>query len=474
MTENSYARIKNADNLVVDEVHLHFTLLLMPNYTLESSRERLAALHNVTLNMTVAGTTLEVEIQPVTTHRNVQDKLMLPPTMFLQMLHSSMHLDMSLSINVPLAFNMTCSMAEFGSREVIRVNQSVFIHGDIELNEHEYFTIKHGTYIICLDAVFRRRKEMVVQMPAYIAPAFLASKITTAVCLSLSILFLLLTLLVYILIKELHTVPGLNLILLSSSLFLAHVFYLFGAGTVTTPTICTVIGVLLHYFWLASFAWMNVCCLHMFRVFTNLFSSLHFADNKESLMIKYSVFAYGVPLVIVTMTLTITYIQSGNTTVGYGGPALCFVAPGLVSLVSFGGPASLTLVINGVLFLWTMISIRRRNTQSESLGKKQANDVITFFKLSTITGLSWLFGFVGYFLQRVELMYVFTVLTAGQGVFIFLSFVVSRRILKLIRDHLRCLWAKKEKGHVNTTEESAATGASMTNSYQGKETRMYY
>ncbi|XP_071081450.1 uncharacterized protein [Haliotis cracherodii] len=463
MAANSYARIKNADNLVVDEVHLWFTILLMPNYTLASSRERLAALQNVTLNITVGGTTLEVEIQSVTTHRNVQDKLMLPQTMFIQMFPPSMHLDMSLRINVPLAFNMTCSMAEFGSHEVIRVNQSVFIHGDIELNGHEYFTSKHGTYFICLDAVFRRRKEIVVQMPAFTAPAF-ASKITTAVCLSLSIIFLLLTLMVYILIKELHTVPGLNLILLSSSLFLAHVLYLFGAGTVSTPTICTVIGVLIHYFWLASFAWMNVCCLHMFRVFTNLFSSLHFADHKVSLMIKYSVFAYGVPLVIVTMTLTITYIQSGYTTVGYGGPALCFVAPGLVSLVFFGGPACLTVVINGVLFLWTMVSIRlKNNRQSESLGKKQANDVITFFKLSTITGLSWLFGFVGYILQRVELMYVFTVLTAGQGVFIFLSFVVSRRILKLIRDHLRCMWPKKE---------STATGASMTNSYQGKETRM--
>ncbi|XP_071081451.1 uncharacterized protein [Haliotis cracherodii] len=461
MTANSYARIKNADNLVVDEVHLQLKLLLMPNYTLASSRERLAALHNVTLNMTVAGTTLEVEIQPVTTHRNVQDKLMLPPTMFGQMLHSSMHLDMSFSINVPLAFNVTCSMAEFGSQEVNSANQSVFIHEDTELNGHEYFISKQGTYFICLDGVLRRRKEMVAQMPADIARAFLASKITTAVCLSLSIIFLLLTLMVYILIKELHTVPGLNLILLSSSLFLAHVFYLFGAGTVSTPTICTIIGVLIHYFWLASFAWMNVCCLHMFRVFTNLFSSLHFADHKESLMIKYSVCAYGVPLVIVTMTLTITYIQSGYTTVGYGGPALCFVAPGLVSLVSFDGPASLTVVINGVLFLWTMVSIRLRNRQSQSLGKKQANDVITFFKLSTITGLSWLFGFIGYFLQRVELMHVFTVLTAGQGVFIFLSFVVSRRILKLIRDHLRSLWAKREKGHVNTADTSTARDASM-------------
>ncbi|XP_046571888.1 uncharacterized protein LOC124280053 [Haliotis rubra] len=469
MRDTPYARIKNADSLVVDEGHLQFTLLLLPNYTIASSRECLAALKSVTLNTTHEGKPLQVEVHPFTTHRHVQDKLALLPYVFGFGYAFEMNLDMLLSINVPLAFNVTCSMAAFDSREVSNVNNSVFIHGDTKLNEHEYFLSNYGTYFICLDAVLRRREEMVAQVPTNISQTFLASTITTGVCLSLSLLFLLLTLSVYILIKELHTIPGLNLILLSSSLFLAQVFYLFGAGTVTTPIICTVIGVLIHYFWLVSFAWMNICCLHMFRVFTKLFSSLHLADDKVCLMIKYSVCAYGVPLVIVTMTLTITYIQSGYTNVGYGGPALCFVTSGLVSAVSFGVPACLTVVINVVLFLWTMTSLRFRNKENQTLGKKQANDIITFFKLSTLTGLSWLFGFIGYLLQRVELMYVFTVLTAGQGVFIFFSFVVSRRIRKLIREKLRRLWLRNEKGHVNMEERSSAKDTSMSTSSKRME-----
>ncbi|XP_067682681.1 uncharacterized protein [Haliotis asinina] len=471
MLDTPYARIKTTNSLLIDEGHLLFTLLLQPNNTIASSRECLAALKSVTLNITHKGKPLEVEIHPITTRRNVEDKLVLPPNAFGFRYQSAMHLDMSLSIKVPLAFNVTCSMVAFDSREVSNVNNSVFIHGDIELNEHEYFLSNSGqTYFICLDAVLRRRNAMVVQTPTYMSLALLASKTTTAVCLSLSLLFLLLTLSVYIPIKELHTIPGLNLILLSSSLFLAQVLYLFGAGTVATPTICTVIGVLIHYFWLVSFAWMNICCLHMFRVFTKLFSSLHLADHKVCLMIKYSVFAYGVPLLIVTMTLTITYIQSGYTTVGYGGPALCFVASGLVSLVSFGVPVCLTVVINGILFLWTMTSLRFRNRESnQTLEKKQATDIIIFFKLSTLTGLSWLFGLTGYFLQREGLMYVFTVLTAGKGVFIFLSFVVSRRVRKIIREKLRLLWLRNEKGHLNMEERPRAKDTSMSTSSKRME-----
>ncbi len=425
------AIVGSSESFSITESELNITLFLRPHYTLRKAREEIVKIKK--LDITWKGNEVGVHFKPPS---DILGPKLIMPSHYgdSTMSHPEMvGIDESKTISVPLSFNVSCSILRFESSEIHVVNNSVIIHDYVILKDDEYFVAADGDYFICLDAAIGEDEEDIkFDKLKHVSSDFTTGKIMTGICLSCSLLFLLLTLLVYTFLKALHTVPGLNLILLTSSLFVAQVVYLFGAGTVATPTICTVIGVVIHYFWLVSFAWMNICCVHMYRVFTNLFSALDFADDKICVMLKYSAFAYGIPGLIVGTTLLTTFIMSDYKSIAYGGEYLCFVAHGLVSILSFGIPAGLTVLTNSALLLITTVYVRR-TANVNYVGKTEASDISKFFKLSTITGVSWLFGFLGYFLQRVELMYVFTVLTAGQGVFIFLAFVASRRILKMLR-----------------------------------------
>lgn len=83
---------------------------------------------------------------------------------------------------------------------------------------------------------------------------------------ALSVLSLLILVFVYGIFKELRTLPGKNLINLSVAMIFYHIF-LFAAGSRRVHEICIVIAVMLHYFLLSSFAWMNVMAFDVVKTF---------------------------------------------------------------------------------------------------------------------------------------------------------------------------------------------------------------
>ena len=55
-------------------------------------------------------------------------------------------------------------------------------------------------------------------------------------------------------------------------------------------------------------------------------------------------------------------------------------------------------------------------------------------KMSTLTGVGWIFGFLG-ILTNVEVFeYLFIVANATQGLFLMVSFVCNRRVLMLFEN----------------------------------------
>ena len=69
------------------------------------------------------------------------------------------------------------------------------------------------------------------------------------ICICLSIVCLLVTIVVYILLTDLHSQPGVNNIILCIFLLLAQSFYQFGAGQRSLSYwACTLIGILCHFF----------------------------------------------------------------------------------------------------------------------------------------------------------------------------------------------------------------------------------
>ncbi|XP_045213573.2 uncharacterized protein LOC123564234 [Mercenaria mercenaria] len=254
--------------------------------------------------------------------------------------------------------------------------------------------------------------------------------ILSLVCSSCSIVCSAITLIVYVRIKSIRTQPGINNVSLIMSLICAQAFFQFGIGQSenTSLYICSLIGVLIHYFWLVTILWMNVCSFHMFRVFCQL----RIVDHTQNVLRTtcfywfYSLFAALVPILV---NITITYVTSG--VIGYGGK-LCYISEYKMVGYCFSLPVAVVIVANLLMFI---VTIQRISTQSE-VNKERREEkkyLLIYAKMSTLTGATWIFGFLYFFTNFSAFEYLFIILNAGQGIFLFLSFVCNARVMRLLR-----------------------------------------
>ena len=66
--------------------------------------------------------------------------------------------------------------------------------------------------------------------------------------------------------------------------------------------------------------------------------------------------------------------------------------------------------------------------------KKSRKRLVLYTKLSTIVGLTWVSGFIATATKFEVLWYIFIVLNASQGIFIFVSFALSKKVLRLLKE----------------------------------------
>ncbi|CAG2255933.1 unnamed protein product [Mytilus edulis] len=146
-------------------------------------------------------------------------------------------------------------------------------------------------------------------------------EILSLVCSLVSIVSLIITLVIYLVFKKLRTIPGINNMMLSLHLLIAHSLYLFGFNATINDKLCSALGLLTHYFWLASVFWMHICTVHMFRVFFSMKMKPTVKQSKR-VVIVYSLYAAIVPVLLVASNITyyLTSDENKKTTgyLGYG------------------------------------------------------------------------------------------------------------------------------------------------------------
>ncbi|XP_047727558.1 adhesion G protein-coupled receptor L4 isoform X3 [Prionailurus viverrinus] len=153
---------------------------------------------------------------------------------------------------------------------------------------------------------------------------------------------------------------------LCCNLFLAELVFLVGINTNTNKLFCSIIAGLLHYFFLAAFAWMCIEGIHLYLIVVGVIY------NKGFLHKNFYIFGYLSPAVVVGFSASLGYRYYGTTKVSCARGALA------------------------LLFL---------------------------------LGTTWIFGVLHVVHASVVTAYLFTVSNAFQGMFIFLFLcVLSRKI----------------------------------------------
>jgi hypothetical protein len=126
----------------------------------------------------------------------------------------------------------------------------------------------------------------------------------TGLCLSVSVLSLILHVGIYCALPKLSNWPGKNLLSLSCALLLAQFIFLVGVDPVIEVPleVCIGIAVVEYYCFLAAFFWMNVMSVDIWRTFSG--STYRGRDGLRTHR-KYAVYAWGTAALLALAALTV-------------------------------------------------------------------------------------------------------------------------------------------------------------------------
>ncbi|XP_046547056.1 uncharacterized protein LOC124257110 [Haliotis rubra] len=342
----------------------------------------------------------------------------------------------------------------------------------------------------------------------------------TAVLGRISIVALAIVLLTYGLFPKLRNLPGVNTMNLTLALLIAESIFIIGEGRAALPLVCSVVAILLHYFFLASFFWMNVMSYDLFRTFANKIYVLPQIREKRKYLGKYVLYSWGSPAIIVTICVILHFTKIiPGVEIGYGGHVYepepedvsvnmtsedsnsteedvqnveslgCWIQNPIASLTAFGAPIVIIFLINSCLFVKTILCIRKTakftndHTRRSSVNRRNGrNDVMLYVRMSTVMGFTWIFGLASSIVSAfftpptVVVCYtehilglLFVTFNCSQGLFIFFAFVTKRRVFYLYKGlwirlkHRIKLWENiRRKRSTSGSNSSSSTTSSTT------------
>ena len=115
---------------------------------------------------------------------------------------------------------------------------------------------------------------------------------------------------------------------------------------------------------------------------------------------------------------------------------MCYIASSNMILFTFVIPIGCTLLSNIVLFCFVIVRIEIL-PDVNSAGGKNRNTFLIYIKLTCLTGVTWIFGFIYQWTLIKELSYIFIICNASQGLFIFLSFGFNARVRNMCRSRYK-------------------------------------
>ncbi|RWS22300.1 latrophilin Cirl-like protein, partial [Leptotrombidium deliense] len=243
-----------------------------------------------------------------------------------------------------------------------------------------------------------------------------AFRLITVVGCSISAFCLLLTLIIFALCKN---VKGDRIAIhtnLCVCLLLGELVFLFGISQTEPVLLCRVIALVLHYIFLSAFLWMFFEGFQLYVMLIEVF------ESERSRLRYYYLFAYGIPLIIVSICL---YLDPYS----YGTSRHCWLRNDNYFILSFVGPV-VAIIMSNLVFLTIALCVMWRHISSVSSVAKPNKDENRIksirmwlrgaLALVFILGITWIFGLLYLNQETLIMAYLFTIFNSFQGLFIFI------------------------------------------------------
>ncbi|KAL2090542.1 hypothetical protein ACEWY4_012805 [Coilia grayii] len=251
--------------------------------------------------------------------------------------------------------------------------------------------------------------------------------------------FLLLTMLFLSCLRALHSNRTSILSNAAAALFIAELTFILGINQADNPFLCTVIAILLHFFYLCAFSWLLLEGLHAYRTLTEL------RDINYGPMRFYYMIGWGVPAFI-------TGLAVGLDPEGYGNPDFCWLSIYDTLIWSFAGPIALAVSMN--LFLYILASRASCAARHHSFEKKEApvTGLRTACGVLFLVTVTCLLAILSVNSDMIIFHYLFAGFNCVQGPFIFFFRIVFN---KEARDAMKYCCGRKRPDHMIKSKPSS-------------------
>ena len=254
--------------------------------------------------------------------------------------------------------------------------------------------------------------------------------ITTVVLCSISLLGLTCRLILQPFWQQYKSFPGrmqFNLVL-AMALYIA--LLLFSPLASDVDKLCFTLGVLKYFSFLASFVWMTCVAGDTWWALRRRRASQH--SLKRPRLLRYLMIGWLLPLVLTLILLSIDLSEADTSISPHFGGRGCWITEKLPLILFFFVPFFISVASNIAFFLLTVRFLKTSFKESDVLRKSKTSQHPwqVYVKLFIIMGLTWLVGCVAIWVDSIVAWFLFVILNASQGIFVFMAFVVKFSKLK--------------------------------------------
>ncbi|XP_030310721.1 adhesion G protein-coupled receptor L2 isoform X4 [Calypte anna] len=252
------------------------------------------------------------------------------------------------------------------------------------------------------------------------------------------------------------------------NLFIAEFIFLIGIDKTVYKIACPIFAGLLHFFFLAAFAWMCLEGVQLYLMLVEVFES-EYSRKKY-----YYVAGYLFPATVVGVSAAIDYKS-------YGTEKACWLRVDNYFIWSFIGPVTFIILLNLIFLVITLCKmVKHSNTLKPDSSRLEniKSWVLGAFALLCLLGLTWSFGLLFINEGTVVMTYLFTVFNAFQGMFIFifhcaLQKKVRKEYGKCFRHSYCCGGLPTESPHSSVKASTTRTSARYSSGTQSRIRRMW-
>ncbi|XP_059481424.1 uncharacterized protein LOC132200182 [Neocloeon triangulifer] len=351
---------------------------------------------------------------------------------------------------------LDCNTVQLSAEEFTVIDPDTLLvsHSGVQLRE--FRLLPNGSAILC--------KEPLLQDAASFAEDRFGAALgyVTLVCLGVSIICLVLHLLAFCLSKT-HRASANNLASLCIALLVAYIAFLVGQVVRQHHAFCVASAVLTLYCFLAAFCWMLAIAVDVWSSLRMATTQLRCSSSSKWKRFFFtSLLCWLIPAMIVLAAVLIENAPAGAVPemlrpAFAARPGICWFTSRRSLLLFFAAPVSVVMLLNAIFFTSSALMI---HTSSIS-----RTDFRLYLRLAVLMGLTWSVGLLAGFLDTPALWVVFVVLNSLQGLFIFLAFTCTTKVLKEAKDNCCCCCLRRRRrGVINTDSIQGIKGTTKVTS----------